>query len=147
MNVTRPYLFCLIKSDIADAALSREKKNMKKWCLFATAAMAFVLFFPVAQAQEYGRVRALQERAASVTKQKNDFVVRVLRTYNIPHEVNKQGVVVRINMDNQWMDIRSMEIIPVLKESSESVRQVAAHELFFFTDNGILHVISELKVR
>jgi hypothetical protein len=137
----------LNRSEIADAALSRKEKNMKKWCLFATVAMVFVLVFSVAQAQEYGKIRALQERAASVTKQKNDFVVRVLKTYNIPHEVNGQGVVVRINMDNQWMDIRSIEIIPVLKESSESVRQVAAHELFFFTDNGILHVISELKIR
>jgi hypothetical protein len=111
------------------------------------AAVLLCSFSPIAQAQEYGKIRALQERAAYVTKQKNDFVVRVLSSYKIPHEVNEQGVVVRINMDNNWMDITAIEIVPMLKESPDKSRQVAVHELFFFTADGILDVVSALTIR
>jgi len=90
---------------------------MKKLCMIILAAVLLCSFSPIAQAQEYGKIRALQERAAYVTKQKNDFVVRVLSSYKIPHEVNEQGVVVRINMDNKWMTITAIEIVPMLKES------------------------------
>ncbi len=111
-----------------------------------TAILLFSLL-PLAQAQEYGKIRALQQRAAYVTKQKNDFVVRVLSSYKILHEVNKEGAVVRINMDNKWMDVTAIEIVPVLKESADKTQQVAAHELFFFTADGILDVISALTIR
>lgn len=120
---------------------------MKKILASLTAAALLLSFLPAAQAQEYGKIRALQQRAAYVTKQKNDFVVRVLSSYKIPHEVNDQGVVVRINMDNKWMDITAIEIVPVLKESADRSRQVAAHELFFFTADGILDVVSALTIR
>jgi len=120
---------------------------MKKWCMIILAAVLLCSFPPLAQAQEYGKIRALQERAAYVTKQKNDFVVRVLSSYNIPHEVNEQGVVIRINMDNKWMDITAIEIVPMLKETPDKSRQVAAHELFFFTADGILDVVSALTIR
>lgn len=65
---------------------------------------SFVLLFaylPAAYTQEYGRLRALQQRATYITKQKNDFVARVLTSYKIPHERNTQGVVVRINMEGK----------------------------------------------
>jgi hypothetical protein len=104
-------------------------------------------FLPLAQAQEYGKIRALQQRAAYVTKQKNDFIVRVLTSYKILHEINEQGVVIRINMDEKWMDITAIEIVPVLKEAADKRQQVAAHELYFFTANGILDVVSELTIR
>jgi len=120
---------------------------MKKILLSLMAAVLFLSLAPAAQAQEYGKIRALQQRAAYVTKQKNDFVVRVLTSYNIPHKVNEQGVVVRINMDNKWMDITAIEIVPVLKESADKSQQVASHELFFFTADGILDVISALTIR
>ena len=84
---------------------------------------------------------------AYVTRQKNDFVARVLRSYKIPHEVNDQGVVVRINMGGQWMDVTSIEIVPMLREAEDQSRQVAAHELFFFTTDGILDVVSALTIR
>ena len=117
--------------------------------IFITLLTAVLLFsfLPLLQAQEYGKIRALQQRAAYVTKQKNDFVVRVLTSYKILHEINEQGAVVRINMDNKWMDITAIEIVPVLKESAEHSQQVAAHELFFFTTDGILDVISALTIR
>lgn len=120
---------------------------MKKITVAILAAVLLFSFLPIAEAQEYGKVRALRERAAHVTKQKNDFIIRVLTSYKIPHEVNEQGVVVRLNMDNKWMNITSIEIIPVLQESADKSQQVAAHELFFFTDEGILDVFSSLTIR
>lgn len=119
-------------------------KNLFCMCFVAVLLLSFL---PPAQAQEYGKIRALQQRAAYVAKQKNDFVVRVLSSYKILHETNEQGAVVRINVDNKWMDITAIEIIPVLKESTDKSQQVAAHELYFFTADGILDVISALTIR
>ena len=120
---------------------------MKKISIILLAAVLLFSFMPSVQAQEYGKIRALQQRAAYVTKQKNDFVVRVLTSYKILHEINGQGAVVRINMDNKWMDITAIVIVPVLKEYPDKSREVTAHELFFFTADGILDVISALNIR
>ncbi len=114
-------------------------------CLFS-----FVLLFsflPSAQAQEYGKIRALQQRAVYVTKQKNDFIVRVLTSYKIPHERDTQGSVVRINMEGQWLSIKTVEIVPIVKEGSDKYQHVIAHELFFYTENSILDLVSELTIR
>jgi hypothetical protein len=107
----------------------------------------FLLCLPAVQAQEYGKIRALQQRAAFVTKQKNDFVGRVLTSYKIPHELNTQGTVVRINIDGKWRNIASIEIVPLFGEAQDSGRQVTAHELYFYTADGILDLISELTIR
>ena len=107
----------------------------------------FLLCLPAVQAQEYGKIRALQQRAAFVTKQKNDFVARVLTAYKIPHERNAQSIVVRINIEGKWLDITSIEIVPLLREVQDSGRQVTAHELYFYTADGILDLISELTIR
>ena len=53
----------------------------------------------------------------------------------------------RINMDAKWMDVTAIEIVPVLQEVSDKRQQVAAHELYFFTADGILDVVSELTIR
>lgn len=120
---------------------------MKKITIFLLAVVLLFSFLPVVQAQEFGKIRALQQRAAYVTKQKNDFVAKVLTSYKILHEVNEQGVVIRINMDEKWLDVTAIEIVPVLKESTNKTQQVAAHELYFFTTSGILDVVSELTIR
>lgn len=120
---------------------------MKKVPMIVLSAVILLSFLPSARAQEYGKIRALHGRAAYVTQQKSDFVARVLSSYKIPHELNEQGVVVRINVDNKWMDITAIEIVPVLKESADRSRQVTAHELYFFTADGILDVISALTIR
>jgi hypothetical protein len=102
---------------------------------------------PALQAQEYGKIRALNQRAAVVIKQRNDFVAQVLTSYAVPHERNKQGAVVRIKSDGRWLDVATIEITPVLKEVGEKRRQVVAHELFFYTaDGGILNLFSELTI-
>ncbi len=101
----------------------------------------------VGHAQEFGKIRALQQRAAHVIKQKNDFIAKVLTSYAIPYERNAQDVVVRINMNGQWQDVTSIEIVPVLVEMSEKHQKVAAHEIFFFTANGILDLFSDLAIK
>ena len=121
--------------------------SMKKIEAYLLAAVLLLSFLPLAQAQEYGKIRALQQRAAYVIKQKNDFIVRVLTSYKILHETNEQGVVIRLNMDEKWLDITAIEIVPVLKEAADKRQQVAAHELYFFTADGILDVVSELTIR
>jgi len=99
------------------------------------------------QAEEYGKIRALQQRAAVVTKLKNDFVAKVLASYTIPYERNAQGTVVRINMDGRWLDVSAIEIVPVLRETADKRQQVAAHELLFSTAGGTLDLLSELMIR
>jgi hypothetical protein len=121
--------------------------SMKKIEAYLLAAVLLLSFLPLAQAQEYGKIRALKERAAYVTKQKNDFVAKVLTSYKIAHEQNTEGVVVRINMDEKWLDVTAIEIVPVLKQAADKRQQVAAHELYFFTADGILDVVSELTIR
>jgi hypothetical protein len=114
-------------------------------CLLIAALI--ILTLAVAQAQEYGKIRALQQRAAYVTKQKNDFVARVLTSYKIPHDRNAQGVVIRINMYGKLQDVTNIEIVPVLKESADKIQHVAAHELYFYTADGILDLVSELTIK
>jgi hypothetical protein len=119
---------------------------MKKIWVWLLASM-LLLCFTVAHAEEYGKIRAMRQRAAHVVQQKNDFVVRVLTSYGIPHERNAQGVVVRINMNGQWLDVTAIDIVPVLKEGADKRQEVAAHELFFYTPDDILDLVSELIIR
>ena len=118
---------------------------MVRICLLVVIFL--LLCLPAAQAQEYGKIRAMQQRAAFVTNQKNNFVARVLTSYKIPHERNAQGAIVRINIEKNWLDINAIEIVPILKESADKRQQVTAHELYFYTANGILDLVSELIIR
>ena len=115
--------------------------------IYLLALMLFFVYLPAVYAQEYGRIRALQERAAFVIKQKNDFVSRVLTSYTIPHERNVEGVVVRIKMDNQWLDVTAIEIVPVLKEAADKRQQVIGQELLFYTSQGVLDLVAEMIIR
>ena len=115
--------------------------------IYFCALIIFSIFLSAAHAQEYGKIRALQERAAYVIKQKNDFVAKVLTSYAIPHERNAQGAVVRVHVDGKWLDVATIEIVPMLKETPEKNQQITAHELLFYTANGTLDLLSEPTVR
>lgn len=115
--------------------------------MFLLSVIVFFVCLPAVHAQEYGKIRALQQRAAYVIKQKNDFVARVLTSYAIPHERNAQGAVVRIKMDGRWLDVTAIEIVPVLKEAADKRQFVAAHELLFYAGSDILDLVSELIIR
>ncbi len=111
------------------------------------ALIIFSLCVSAGHAQEYGKIRALQQRAAYIIKKKNDFVAKALAPYAIPHELNEQGVVVRIQMDGKWLNITGIEIIPLLIDIPGKRQQIAGHEIFFHTDDGTLALLSELAIR
>jgi hypothetical protein len=118
-----------------------------KFRICLLSLILFLIFPLLAPAQEYGKMRLLHERAVFVTKQKNDFVARVLASYKIPYEMNARGIVVRINLDGKWLAVTTIEIVPLLRETADHRRQVTAHELYFYTADGILDLISEMTIR
>ena len=105
-----------------------------------------VLLLPEAWAQDYGQIRALKQRADTVSQQKNNFVARVLHSYNIPCQVTEEGIVARLHIQNRWYDVKQIEIVPVTREV-EGGFQVIAHEIFFYTEGDILHLVSAATIR
>ena len=106
----------------------------------------FVLLLPQASAQNYGQIRALKRRADTVTHQKNSFVARVLSSYKIPYQTTEQGIVARLHIEDRWYDVDQIEIVPLTREVDGGY-QVIAHEIFFYTEGEILHLVSEVKIR
>ncbi|MBN2688030.1 MAG: hypothetical protein JXR85_07615 [Deltaproteobacteria bacterium] len=105
-----------------------------------TAATVF------SQPYSYGRLSALKERAIAVTEQKNRFVTKVLDSYHIAYRCNQQGVVVRIKVDDGWNDVTRIEIVPLVSDESTGFR-VIAHNIYFETAGGMLHLVSPLIIR
>jgi hypothetical protein len=102
---------------------------------------------PAVFGEEYGKIRPLNQRAAELVRQRNDFVEQVLTAYGVAHVLNRQGAVVRIQVDGRWRDIKAIEIVPQVEQRDQQ-RQVTAHELVFTTaDGGILSLRSELQIR
>ena len=121
---------------------------MKRQAIFFSILVSlglFVLVLSQASAQNYGQIRALKRRADTVTRQKNDFVVRVLHSYDIPHQVTAQGIVARLHIENRWYDVNQIEIVPVTREVDGGY-QVIAHEIFFYTEGEILHLFSAVTI-
>ena len=112
--------------------------------VISLALFAFVL--PQTFAQNYGQIRALKHRATTVSQQKNHFVARVLSSYNIPYQRDKQGIVLRLHIDDRWYDVNQIEIVPVTQEGENSFK-IVAHEIFFYTDKDILHLVSAVTIR
>lgn len=115
--------------------------------IYFLASIIFFVCLSAAHSQELGKIRALQQRAAQVTKQKNDFITKVLSSYSIPNERNAQGVVVRIHVDGKWLDVTAIDIVPVLTETPGKKQQITAHELLFHTGSGTLYLRSDLTIR
>ena len=97
-------------------------------------------------AQDYGQIRAMKDRAETVTRQKNHFVVQVLRSYNILCKVTEEGIVAQLHIQNRWYDVNQIEIVPVTREI-EGGYEVIAHEIFFYTESDILHLVSAAKIQ
>ena len=127
--------------------IQEENEYLIKIRIYLLVLMLLFVCLQSVHAQEYGKIRALRQRADHVIKQKNDFVVRVLTSCAIPHECNAQGTVTRINVDGQWLAVTAIEIVPVLKEGADKHQQVAAHKLLFYTADGILDLVSDLTIR
>ncbi|MGW8222500.1 MAG: hypothetical protein ACWGP1_10180 [Syntrophobacteria bacterium] len=122
---------------------------MKRQTIFSGILILLALFvwgLPQASAQNYGQIRALKRRADTVTHQKNSFVARVLSSYKIPCEVTEQGIVARLHIENRWYDVNQIEIVPLMREVDGGY-QVIAHEIFFYTEGEILHLVSAMNIR
>ena len=122
---------------------------MKRQTIFSGILIFLTLFvwgLPQASAQNYGQIRALKRRADTVTHQKNSFVARVLSSYKIPCEVTEQGIVARLHIENRWYDVKQIEIVPLMREVDGGY-QVIAHEIFFYTEGEILHLVSAMNIR
>lgn len=124
---------------------------MKKIAILFLGMALCLSFMPQAVAQPYGQLRALQQRAETVAKQKNSFVALVLNAYKVPYQVNEQGVVARIQVQGKWHDVSAVEIVPLLiNETSDAgsgaTAQLKGHEIYFFTPEGILDLTSDLTV-
>jgi hypothetical protein len=118
-----------------------------KTLIHLLALVLLLVCLTPANAQEYGKIRALQQRAAQVIRMKNDFVARVLTSYAIPHERNAQGIVTRIGMDGRWLNVNAIDIVPVTGEVADKHQRLAYHELLFHTADGTLDLLSDLAVR
>ena len=122
---------------------------MKRQTMFFGILVSLALFvwvLPQASAQNYGQIRALKRRADTVTHQKNSFVARVLSSYKIPYQTTEQGIVARLHIENRWYDVNQIEIVPVTREVDGGY-QVIAHEIFFYTEGEILHLVSAVNIR
>lgn len=114
---------------------------------FLTGVCLFFLIPPAClYGATYGQLRALEERAVQVTELKNRFLARVLDFYGIPNVRNKDGMVVRIQVGDRWLDIRSVEIVPVTAPAGQDPA-VTGHEVFFFTDGGVFHILTPMAAR
>jgi hypothetical protein len=122
---------------------------MKRRSLVLSAIILLAAFAsapPLAYGEYYGRLRALKHRAGIVMRQKNDFVARVLHSYKIPHKLTDQGVVAQLQIGTKWQDVNRIEIVPLVREG-ESGLQVMGHQIFFYTEGEILHLVSALTIR
>lgn len=102
---------------------------------------------PTLPAQEYGKLRALERRSEQVLQQRNDFVSQVLTAYAIPYRRNEKGIVMAIRVEDRWLNVQEIEIVPLIEDAEGRPRRVAAHRLFFQTDGGVLELLSELTIR
>jgi len=120
---------------------------MKKASFLQGVLLFFLILWPVVTlASGYGQIRALEQRAAEVTALKNRFMSKVLDSYQVPYERNQEGMVVRIQVENLWYRIQTVEIVPVTSPSGKDLA-VTGHEIYFYTDGGIFHIVTPLTAR
>jgi hypothetical protein len=99
-----------------------------------------------AASENYGQIRALKLRAQTVVQRKNDFVARVLQSYDIRFQRSQQGVVNRLQIGGQWQNVTQIEIVPQVREGAGGP-QLVAHEIYFYTEKEILHLVSAITIR
>ena len=123
-------------------------KNKPAIPVFAVIAIMnlILLCAAVSHARPNGILRAMEKRAAVITKMKNDFVMKVLNQYKIPFNNNPQGVIIQIQVDEKWQDISTIEIVPEIMETDQGL-QIIGHNIFFHTKLGILHLTSDIAIK
>lgn len=113
----------------------------------------FILFLgfifcsiPAPQAKPQGQIRALKERAVTVSKRKNRFVARVLNQHRINYCTDRYGVVTRINFTGDWLNVMRIDVVPMVKKTPK-VDEVVGHEIFIYTDRETVRLLSYTKAR
>ncbi len=109
-------------------------------------ATPFFVAISQTEAESPGQERAMKQRAAKVTQMKNKYVTRVLEFNNIPYQLTSDDIVVRLKIQGKWVEVSRIEIVPVATEDGNDLR-VTGHELFFYTKDQILHLVSSLIIR
>ena len=109
-------------------------------------AAPFFIAIPQTAAKTPGQLRAMKQRGAKVVQMKNDYVKRVLESNNIAYQLTSDGIVGGLKIEGQWVEVNRIEIVPVEDERGNDPR-VTEHELFFYTKDQILHLVSSLIIR
>ena len=128
---------------------SDSHERLRIWFLFLIVA---TVILAATAPQVYGEResgiagRALDKRAAEVTKMKNDFVTKVLLQERIPYKIDEAGIVVLIQIEGIWAPVEKVEIVPVLRDDGQGAG-IVAHELYFTTASGVYRLVSDLAVR
>ena len=114
---------------------------------WVTVFLLCSLFFgPRVQARLPGQIKAMNQRADTVIKQRNRFVTKVLREHGISCETDMNGMITRINAHGDWLPVRKLEIVPVPKKGGEA-DEVVGHEVFMYTDGETVRLFSDIRVR
>ncbi len=91
-------------------------------------------------------VRIMDKRAATITGLKNEFVSKVLSSYNIPHQRNKQGVIIKIMVGQDWDSVETIEIVPEVTQDQAGLQKIT-HNIYFHSQSGILHLASDIQIK
>lgn len=122
------------------------KVKLAPFISFIVFSLFIFCSIPVPQAKAQGQIRALKERADTVSKRKNRFVARVLNQSGISYTVDRYGIVTRINFTGDWLKVMRIDVVPMVRKSPV-VDEVVGHEIFIYTDKETIHLLSYLKVR
>jgi len=122
------------------------KVKLAPFISFIVFSLFIFYSIPAPQAKAQGQIRALKERADTVSKRKNRFVARVLNQSGISYTVDRYGIVTRINFTGDWLKVMRIDVVPMVRKSSV-VDEVVGHEIFIYTDKETIHLLSYLKVR
>jgi len=107
-------------------------------CIFYSAHLS--------QAKSPGQIRAMKERADTVSKRKNRFVSKVLKQYGINYTVDRYGIVTSINVTGEWRNVTRIDVVPIVRKGPK-MDEVIGHEVFIYTYKETVHLLSYLKAR
>jgi hypothetical protein len=109
-------------------------------------SLCSLLLAPRAEGRSPGQIKAMNQRADTVIRQKNQFMTKVLRKHGISCETDIKGMITRINAHGDWVAVRKLDIVPVPKEGGDA-DEVVGHEVLFYTDGETVRLYSDIKVR
>jgi len=122
------------------------KVKLVPYISFIVFSLFIFCSVPVSQAKSPGQIRAMKERANTVSKRKNRFVAKVLNQYGINYTIDRYGIITRINVTGEWRNVTRIDVVPMVRKGP-AVDKVIGHEIFIYTDKETVHFLSHLKVR